>query len=162
MDVSLRTASPSDASKLAPLVAALMGEEGKTSAPPTPAQLAAWLAPPQPAFEALVAEGADGSPLGYLAFYRAFSLFLPGPVLLVENVYVAPDARGGGVGTALLAAAAREALRRGWRRLELNVAHTNAKAVAAYAALGFQDPGEGVRRVDHAALEALAARDRRG
>jgi GNAT superfamily N-acetyltransferase len=106
----------------------------------------------------LLAEDVDGRALGYLAFYRAFSLFRPGPVMLVENVYVAPPARGSGVGKHLLAAAARTALERGWGRLELNVADDNAGAVAAYVALGFIAPGESVRRVEDDGLRALAER----
>lgn len=155
---AIRPAGPADAPALAPLVAALMAAEGKPTAPPDAAAIAGWLDGPDPAFEALVAER-DRDLLGYLAFYRAFSLFLPGPVMLVENVYVVPPARGTGVGGRLLAAAARTALARGWRRLELNVAADNAEADAAYAALGFQAPGESVRRVEHAGLDALAARD---
>jgi GNAT superfamily N-acetyltransferase len=112
--------------------------------------------------EMLLAEadgsGTGGRALGYLAFYRAFSLFRPGPVMLVENVYVVPNARGTGVGKHLLAAAARTALDRGWGRLELNVAGDNAGADAAYQALGFNAPGESVRRVEDAALRTLAAR----
>nr|WP_274610970.1 GNAT family N-acetyltransferase [Rhodovibrio sodomensis] len=134
-----------------------MAEEGKTNAPPAPDQLAAWLAGDAPMVEVLLAE-ADGRSLGYLAFYRAFSLFRPGPVMLVENVYVVPAARGTGIGRRLLATAARIALDRGWGRLELNVAKDNASAAAAYAALGFTAPGESVRRVEDDRLQALADR----
>jgi GNAT superfamily N-acetyltransferase len=154
---TVRPAAPGDAAALAPLVAGLMAEEGKTTTPPAPDQLAAWLAGDQPMVEVLLAETDDRS-LGYLAFYRAFSLFRPGPVMLVENVYVLPTARGTGIGTRLLAAAARTALDRGWSRLELNVAGDNADAAAAYAALGFTAPGESVRRVEDATLRALADR----
>jgi GNAT superfamily N-acetyltransferase len=155
---TVRPAAPEDAGALAPLVAGLMVEEGKMGAPPTPDQLADWLAGPAPMVEVLLAEDTDGRALGYLAFYRAFSLFRPGPVMLVENVYVVPTARGTGVGKRLLAAAARVARERGWGRLELNVADDNAGADAAYAALGFTAPGESVRRVEDDGLRALAER----
>ncbi|MDZ7712802.1 MAG: GNAT family N-acetyltransferase [Rhodovibrio sp.] len=173
----VRPAAPEDAGTLAQLVAGLMADEGKTNAPPTPAQLAEWLSGDAPLVEVLLAEaeggpdggadgggdggadgGGDGGALGYLAFYRAFSLFRPGPVMLVENVYVVPRARGSGVGRRLLAAAARTAIARGWGRLELNVAGDNTQADAAYAALGFTAPGESVRRLEDAELQALAGR----
>ena len=154
---TVRPAAPEDAAALAPLVAGLMAEEGQTNAPPAPDQLAAWLKGAAPMVEVLLAE-ADDRALGYLAFYRAFSLFRPGPVMLVENVYVAPPVRGSGVGKRLLAAAARVALERGWGRLELNVAEDNPGAAAAYAALGFTAPGESVCRVEDATLRALAER----
>lgn len=156
MEVTVRFAGPEDAEALAPLIAALMAHEGKRDAPPDPATIARWLDPAAPAFEALLGE-MDGVPHGYLAFYRAFSLFKGSAVLQVENVYVDTAARGQGVARALLAAAAREAQRRGWRRLELNVSHENAPATGAYSALGFTDPEEGVRRLDDAALDRLAA-----
>ena len=157
----VRPATPEDAGALAQLIAGLMADEGKTNAPPTLAQLAAWLTGEPPMVEVLIAEadgGTDGGALGYLAFYRAFSLFRPGPVMLVENVYVVPAARGCGVGKRLLAAAARTALERGWGRLELNVAEDNVGADAAYAALGFTAPGESVRRLEDDGLQVLAER----
>ena len=161
-DPAVRPATPEDAPALAGLVAGLMAAEGKTHAPPTPEQLAAWLAGDRPMVEVLLAEadggGTGGRPVGYLAFYRAFSLFRPGPVMLVENVYVVAAARGTGVAARLLAAAARTALARGWGRLELNVADDNAGACAAYRALGFIAPGESVRRVEDERLVALAQR----
>ena len=156
-DPTVRPAAPEDAGTLAQLVAGLMAEEGKTNAPPTPAQLADWLAGDAPMVEVLLAERACEA-LGYLAFYRAFSLFRPGPVMLVENVYIVPRSRGTGVGRRLLAAAAGVALDRGWERLELNVAADNTGAEAAYAALGFTAPGESVRRLEDAGLQALAGR----
>lgn len=160
MAPTIRFAGPDDAAALAAMLAALRAHEDKAGPSPEAADVAGWLGSDPPAFEALLAE-LDAGPRGYLAFYRAFSLFKPGPVLLVENVWVDPEARGRGLGRALLAAAAREAVRRGWSRLELNVAHANAEADAAYAALGFSDPGEQVRRIEDAALARLAERSPR-
>jgi ribosomal protein S18 acetylase RimI-like enzyme len=153
--VTVRRAAPADAGDLQPMVAALMAAEGKATPAPARAPLARWLDPADPAFEALIASLPAG-PAGYLAFYRAFSLFKPGPVLLVENVWVDPGARRAGVGRALLATAAAIARARGWTRLELNVAESNRTAVAAYARLGFAAPGEAVRRLDDGGLARLA------
>jgi ribosomal protein S18 acetylase RimI-like enzyme len=155
----VRFATPEDAPVLARMIAALRAHEGKAGPGPAAAQVAAWLDPADPLVEVLVVEW-DGAAHGYLAFYRAFSLFKPGPTLLVENVYVDAAARGRGLGRALLAAAARVAVARGWPRLELNVAHDNTGAIRAYDRLGFADPGEGVRRIEDDALQALAAADR--
>ncbi|MBK1697351.1 GNAT family N-acetyltransferase [Rhodovibrio salinarum] len=154
---TIRPATPDDAAPLAGLVAGLMADEGKTNAGPTAGQLAQWLSGETPMIEVLLAER-DGAALGYLAFYRAFSLFRPGPVMLVENVYVVPETRGSGIGKRLLVAAAQTALNRGWGRLELNVADGNPGADAAYRALGLSAPGESVRRVEDAGLATLAAR----
>ncbi len=154
-EVAIRDATPQDAATLAALVAELARWEGKSTPPASAAQLRDWLAADPPPFRALLASR-NGAAVGYLAFYQAFSLFKPGPVLLVENVYVRPEARGAGVGRRLLAHAAAEARRRGWTRLELNVSQANAQADAMYTAVGFSAPGEAVRRIEDAALAALA------
>lgn len=161
--VRIRRAEAGDSAALAAMLEELAAFEGKALAPAGAAQMAAWLDADDPPFHALIAEsgaeapdGAGRTALGYLAFYRAFSLFKATPVLLVENVYVRGEARGLGVGRRLLAAAAREAGTRGWRRLELNVRAVNDTADGFYRRLGFTDPGESVRRLDDAALDALA------
>ncbi len=57
------------------------------------------------------------------------------------GMYVAPGARRGGVGRALLRAAAREARRMGAERLELTVTTVNAPALALYRGAGFRTWG---------------------
>lgn len=153
--VIVRPADVADAGIMAEMLAELAAAEGKTAPPAGAAVLADWLGDSDPPFHALVAER-DGAALGYLVFYRAFSLFKASPVLLVENIYVRHTARGLGVGRALLTAAAREAVARGWRRLELNVRADNAIAERFYRRLGFTRPGEEVRRLEDEALAALA------
>ncbi len=154
----IRRATGKDAEALARLLAALAAWEGKRTQTADAPTLAGWLDAENPAFEVLLAE-TDGVPVGYLAFYRAFSLFKPGPVLLVENLYVDDSVRGQGVGRALLAGAAAEAVKRGWSRMELNVRADN-PSTAAYRALGFKTPGESVQRLEDAGLKALAERAR--
>jgi GNAT superfamily N-acetyltransferase len=161
--IEIKFAHPEDATRIAPLIAALARLEGKSGPVLSAKTLRNLLSDPSPPFEILIAEDKDatageGTIVGYLAFYRAYSLFKPGPAMLVENVYVADTVRGTGVGRRLMARAAWEAVARGWHRLELNVAATNARANAAYAALGFTDPGESVRRLDDGDLERLARR----
>ncbi|WP_161958690.1 GNAT family N-acetyltransferase [Ferruginivarius sediminum] len=153
--VTVRRAEPADAATLAAMLAELATSEGKTVPPASEAQLAEWLGGDDPPFHALIA-GRGGADLGYLVFYRTFSLFKATPVLLVENIYVRHTARGLGVGRKLLTAAAGEAAARGWRRLELNVRAENDSAAGFYRRLGFTKPGEEVRRLEDEALEALA------
>jgi GNAT superfamily N-acetyltransferase len=61
-------------------------------------------------------------------------------------VWVAPEARGHGVGEALIAAVVDWATRAGHRRLRLDVGDRNAPAIALYARLGFTPTG-GVGRM---------------
>ena len=83
----------------------------------------------------------DGTPVGTAtgAEYEAEPR-----VAHVYAMWVAPDARGAGVGRALLDAVARWARDHGDRRLQLQVTDTNAPARALYRACGFIETGERV------------------
>ena len=154
--VSVRHAGIADAEGLARLLEAFLLEEGKPpDGPIEAATLARWLSPPEPRFRALI--GIEpGRALGYLAYYGAFSLFKPGPVLLVENLYVVPEARRSGLGRRLMAAAAHEARRLGYQRLELHVRNDQSAASRFYEALGMVAAGESVYRIEDRPLAALA------
>lgn len=155
-EVSVRSAGIADAEGLARLLEAFIVEEGKPPGGPIEAAtLAQWLAPPEPRFRALIGI-APGRALGYLAYYGAFSLFKPGPVLLVENLYIVPEARGSGLGRRLMAAAAKEAERLGYQRLELHVRNDRPAAGRFYEALGLVAAGESVYRIEDGSLAALA------
>ncbi|MBW7920562.1 MAG: GNAT family N-acetyltransferase [Rubellimicrobium sp.] len=56
---------------------------------------------------------------------------------LIDGLFVAPDARGRGIGTALILALEAEARRRGHDELRLEVIDENIRARALYERLGF-------------------------
>ncbi|WP_342078034.1 GNAT family N-acetyltransferase [Yoonia sp. SS1-5] len=56
---------------------------------------------------------------------------------LMDGIFVAPEARGQGVGTALLRAVYAEARSRGYRQVRLDVIDTNPRARALYLHEGF-------------------------
>ena len=58
---------------------------------------------------------------------------------LMDGLFVAPEARGMGVGTALLDAVADEAKRRGYAQVRLDVVDTNPRAKALYRHVGFKE-----------------------
>ncbi|MFA8441020.1 GNAT family N-acetyltransferase [Yoonia sp.] len=58
---------------------------------------------------------------------------------LMDGLFVAPEARGMGVGTALLDAVADEAKRRGYTQVRLDVVDTNPRAKALYHHVGFKE-----------------------
>lgn len=58
---------------------------------------------------------------------------------LMDGLFVAPEARGKGVGTALLDAIGQEAKRRGYSQVRLDVIDSNLRAKALYAHLGFRE-----------------------
>jgi ribosomal protein S18 acetylase RimI-like enzyme len=72
----------------------------------------------------------------------------------VEHIYVAPDARGRGVGRALVASALGFARRSGARCLWLETQNTNYGAVHFYRRLGFALCGLDERFYDPAGLDA--------
>ena len=161
--VRIRRAIPADADALAALVRDLARHEGKgdTAGHITGAAVTGWLFGPAPMCEALVAE-LDGRPVGYVAYYDSFSLFLGGTVLLVENLFVLDAARRHRVGRRLMAAAAAEARRRGIGRMEIHVRGDSRPARAFYERLGIADTGECVYRAEEAALAAMAAGEGKG
>ena len=57
---------------------------------------------------------------------------------LTDGLCVAPHARSGGIGTALLSALAAEARRRHYSEMRLDVVDTNTRAAALYTRLGFR------------------------
>ncbi|MGJ8587761.1 MAG: GNAT family N-acetyltransferase [Yoonia sp.] len=58
---------------------------------------------------------------------------------LMDGLFVAPEARGMGVGTALLDAIVDEARRRGYDQVRLDVVDTNPRAKALYRHVGFKE-----------------------
>jgi GNAT superfamily N-acetyltransferase len=85
----------------------------------------------------LVAEDAQGAPLGFIHLTGETDYYLQATCGHVADIVVAPVARGQGVGRALLTAAERWARDRGYRLLTLNVFVQNRGPQAVYEALGF-------------------------
>jgi GNAT superfamily N-acetyltransferase len=110
----------------------------------------------RPAAEVVIAEE-DGEPAGFALFFHNYSTFLAQPGIYLEDLYVRPEARGGGTGRALLAHLARLARERGCGRLEWWVLDWNEPARRFYRSLGAQPMDEWtVHRITGADLERLA------
>jgi GNAT superfamily N-acetyltransferase len=121
------------------------------------AKVAATLFGERPAAEVLIAER-DGIPAGFALFFPTYSTFLARPGLHLEDLYVEPEARGAGVGRALLGALARLCLEREYGRLEWAVLDWNEPAIRFYERLGAIAMDDWTTyRVVGEALEALAA-----
>ena len=90
---------------------------------------------PRPAAEVLIGE-LDAHPVGFALFFPNFSTFLGRPGVYLEDVFVLPEARGQGVGRALLSAVARVAVDRDAGRLEWSVLDWNEPAIGFYRKLG--------------------------
>jgi GNAT superfamily N-acetyltransferase len=112
---------------------------------------------PRPYAEVILAEEA-GLPVGFALFFHTFSTFLGQPGIYLEDLFVVPEARGQGVGKALLAELARLAVARGCGRVEWAVLDWNTPAIRFYDSLGARPNQEWtVYRLTGAPLAALAA-----
>ena len=81
-----------------------------------------------------------GRPIGFVQLYPLFSSTAARPrrLWLLNDLFVAPEARGGGVGRALLARARRLAEETDAAGLELVTATTNAGAQRLYESVGYR------------------------
>ncbi len=80
----------------------------------------------------------DGRALGFTQLYPSFSSVSMRPIWILNDLFVAEDARRRGVGAWLLRAARDHASRSGAARLALSTAVTNTKAQALYERDGWR------------------------
>lgn len=101
----------------------------------TDEQLRAALFGPAPALFGLVAPVAAGVG-GFALFFLNFSTWEGVHGIYLEDLYVRPELRGSGLGTALLARLAQIALERGYARVEWSVLDWNTPSIDFYRSLG--------------------------
>ena len=89
----------------------------------------------QRAAEALILE-LDGEPVGYAIFYTTFSTWETRSGVWLEDVYVRPDQRRGGIGLAVMEHLAALTLERGHVRLEWCALEWNEPALSFYEKIG--------------------------
>jgi GNAT superfamily N-acetyltransferase len=115
----------------------------------------------QRAAEALLIE-ADGEAIGYAIFYVTFSSFECRSGIWLEDVYVKPARRRGGIGRAVMEHLAALALERGHVRFEWCALDWNRSALDFYAGLGARPLDDWTMlRLERDGIERLAA-GRRG
>jgi GNAT superfamily N-acetyltransferase len=88
------------------------------------------------AAEALLLETPDGEALGYAIFFTTFSTFECRSGIWLEDVYVRPEHRRGGIGRAVMEHLAQLAQDRGHVRLEWVALDWNEPALKFYEGLG--------------------------
>lgn len=111
---------------------------------------------PRPYAEVLIGE-IDGAPQGFALFFHNFSTFEGKPGIYLEDLFVRPEARGSGLGKALLKRLAALAVERDCARLEWSVLDWNEPSIQFYLGLGAKAMDEWtIYRVDGGALGELA------
>lgn len=112
----------------------------------------------RPYAEVLIGE-IDGEAQGFALFFHNFSTFEGKPGVYLEDLFVRPEARGSGLGKALLKRLAEIAVERDCARLEWWVLDWNEPSIQFYKSLGARPMDEWtVYRVDGDALGKLAGK----
>jgi GNAT superfamily N-acetyltransferase len=147
--LTIRRADPGDrdVSLIAPLFDSYRQFYG---VPPDPQAAAAFIRDRLQAKESIIflAEaGAEGArePVGFVQLFPSFSSVAACRVWVLNDLFVAPDARGHGVGRALMEAARQHAVQTGAKRLTLETMTENRAAWSLYEELGYVRSGDSVR-----------------
>ena len=156
--MTIRPATPADIPAILQLIVDLAVYEREPDAvKATVAGLTATLFGPTPSAEAIVAELA-GAVVGVALFFTNFSTWSGRNGIYLEDLYVRPEARGTGLGKALLQRLAALAVARGCARVEWSVLDWNAPAIDFYRSLGAVPKDEWtVYRLDGEALARFGA-----
>lgn len=134
--MEIRPARPEDCEALLRLVRALAGYEKLSHlATGTVEQLREELFGATPVIEAVIAWDGDLA-AGFALYFHNFSTFLARRGLYLEDLFVVPEARGRGIGKALMRHCARLAVERGCGRFEWAVLDWNRPAIEFYESIG--------------------------
>jgi GNAT superfamily N-acetyltransferase len=154
--VTVRPATGDDVPQLLELFGALADYERlRDELQATEGQLRDALFGERPAAAALIAER-DSQSVGYALFFPTFSSFLGTRGIWLEDLFVLPDHRGGGVGRALLAAVAARVGSGG--RLEWCALDWNELALGFYEGIGAKPMDQWTTlRLDGDVLAGIAA-----
>ncbi|MCW1382000.1 GNAT family N-acetyltransferase [Novosphingobium sp. KCTC 2891] len=156
MTLSIRPATPADVGLIADLIRALADYEKLLDQVRfDEAVLGEKLFGARPYAEVVIGE-IDGAPQGFALFFHNFSTFEGKPGIYLEDLFVRPEARGSGLGKALLSHLAALAVERDCARLEWSVLDWNEPSIGFYKALGARLMDEWtIMRVDGTALAQL-------
>ncbi len=141
-DLEVGAVSAAELEELLPLIAAYQRfyEVPDPSDERNRAFFARFLAPSEDGMllraRAAGAGGGEGPILGYACLYWHFSSLAPGETVLMNDLFVSAEARGGGVGRALIEASREVARERGCPTLEWSTAPDNHTAQRLYDATG--------------------------
>ncbi len=159
MTPSLRPARPGDEAVICELIRDLARyEKLEHTVESTAESIAAALFAANPRVFCDLAE-VDGAVVGFALWFYTFSTFRGRHGIWLEDLFVRPEARQAGAGTALLRNLARRCVQEGLGRFEWSVLDWNEPAITFYKRLGAGLLDDWTMcRVDGAALTALAGK----
>jgi GNAT superfamily N-acetyltransferase len=157
--LEIRAATAADAACILGFVRALAEYERAPDAVEVDAEtLARQLREQPPPFECLIAEQ-QGAPVGFALFFHTYSTWRGKRGIWLEDLFVLPEARRHGIGTALLRRVAMLAVERDCARFEWSVLDWNTLATEFYRGLGAEVlPAWRICRIADAALARLGSR----
>lgn len=148
----LRPAEPRDIPTLRAMLQALSDHDGGGHEVGSEQSLLQHGFGPRPLYRAVIAEAE--APVGMAIYYPDFSTHRGEPGVYVQDIYLAPAARGTGIAQALLA---EVMARQDWgaQYMTLGVSPDNAVANRFYTRLGFRHRAYDFLILDSDALKAL-------
>ena len=158
MTTTIRSAGPDDAALIVRFIAALAAYEKLShEAKATEADILRDLFGPDPKVFCEIAEH-EGRPVGFALWFYTYSTFQGRHGIWLEDLFVDPEARGLGIGKALLVELARRCVREKLGRFEWWVLDWNEPSIAFYKSQGgfMQDEWTKVR-IEGEALARLGA-----
>jgi GNAT superfamily N-acetyltransferase len=160
MSVTIRRVRPGEAGLVLSFIRDLAGYEKLAhEMEATEADIDAALFGNEPRVFCDIAEW-NGEPGGFALWFLNFSTFSGRAGIYLEDIFVAPDLRGNGLGKALLVHLAKTCVDNGWSRLQWSVLDWNAPSIEFYKSLGAVLMDEWtVCRVSDGALSRLARYD---
>lgn len=133
----VRSAQPDDVPRIRQLILDLATyERAAEQVRITAEQLHTALFGPRPAIFALVAQDESAEVVGFALYFLNFSTWEGVHGIYLEDLYVAPQSRGSGLGKALLRSLAAVAVDRGYARFEWSVLNWNQPSIDFYTAVG--------------------------
>lgn len=138
MNATLRVATPADLATVLPIVADFHHHE-KIATTPAHRETALRGLLSDPRLGAAVLAERQGKVVGYALLCLGYSVEFGGRDAFVDELYVAPEARGTGVGQRLLAELETIATKQRVVALHLEVDHANPRAHDLYKRLGYRD-----------------------
>ncbi len=156
---TIREARPADVPVILQLIHDLASYEREPDAVKNTAEsLGEALFGEQPTIHAHVAE-TQGQVQGFALWFLNYSTWEGVNGIYLEDLYVRPEARGAGHGTALLAALAGIAKDRGYARVEWSVLNWNEPSIRFYESLGaYRQSDWSTFRLTGTALAEMAGR----